>query len=144
MDWTANYHALMEDTMPKKKGELRTPTPYNQQGKEGTYPWKWRWDVPTSKGTGTPYVVSVRENVNGANFAPIWGCNCAAGKNNNPLCQHRQRVQYDIVTAPNMLRNLPSHIRSLVAPNLNVVQSNLAAGDRGIQPEGTRGLKVVL
>jgi hypothetical protein len=43
--------------MPKKQ------FPYNQKGRLGTYPWLWAWDVPTSKGTGTPYVVSVRDVV---------------------------------------------------------------------------------
>jgi hypothetical protein len=127
--------------MPKKV------FPYNLFGREGTYPWAWTWDVPTSKGTGTPYVVSVRR-LEGDGETPImWGCNCQAGKNGHPICQHRQRVMYDIVTQPDMLRNLPERIREIAAPNVKVVQPNMsnASGSKVVAYDaaGRRNLKAV-
>lgn len=120
--------------MPKKL------FPYNQQGFAATYPWVWTWNVPRSKGTGTPYKVSVRMMTTTNEI--IWGCDCTAGRNGAPSCQHRMRVQYDLVTVPGMLLELPAHVREIAAPNLVAVHST--TGDRGIQPEGMRGLKVVL
>lgn len=118
--------------------------PYNQHGHSGTYPWTWAWDVPTSKGTGTPYVVSVRRMT--TTNEVIWGCNCQAGRNGHPICQHRQRVMYEIVTVEDMLRNLPENIRELVAPNLKVVQPNIrATGDRAVDLHNNdRRIKVVM
>lgn len=126
--------------MPKK-GEH----PYNRLGRLGTYPWRWAWEVPTSKGTGTPYIVSVRGATIDAET--IWGCNCAAGKNGHPSCQHRMRVKYDIVTVPNMLANLPAEVRALVAPNTSVI--GFAVGKPSTKVDGIpntqdeRRLKVV-
>lgn len=118
--------------------------PYNQHGHAGTYPWTWAWDVPTSKGTGTPYVVSVRRMATTNEI--IWGCNCTAGRNGHPICQHRQRVMYEIVTVEDMLRNLPANIRELVAPNLTVVQpkTNMSSGTRVVELNTGRRIKVVL
>lgn len=108
--------------MPKKM------FPYNQKGREGTSPWLWAWDVPRSKGTGTPYVVSVRDFTSPDGTGEvIWGCNCAAGRNGHPSCQHRMRVRYEIVTVPNMLANLPMKVREIVAPNFSALPTKSRA-----------------
>lgn len=118
--------------MPKKQ------FPYNQKGRLGTYPWLWAWDVPTSKGTGTPYVVSVRD-VNGA---PEWGCNCMAGKNGHPTCQHRMRVQYDLATVPYMINQLSRPVRDVVAPH--AIVSSYAGREEEIPATEGRRIKVVV
>jgi hypothetical protein len=121
--------------MPKKL------FPYNQQGFEARYPWVWTWNVPRSKGTGTPYKVSVRTMVDtDGKTITLWGCDCTAGRNGAASCQHRMRVQYDLVTVPGMLLGIPAHVREIAAPNLVAVSTS----GREIQPEGMRGLKVVL
>jgi hypothetical protein len=78
----------------------------------------------------------------------IWGCDCAAGKNGHPSCQHRMRVQYDLVTQPDMLRNLPEKVREIAAPNVKVVQPNMnnASGSKVVAYDaaGRRNLKAVL
>lgn len=118
--------------------------PYSHQGHTGTAPWVWAWDVPRSKGTGKPYTVSVRRMNDLKEI--IWGCDCMAGKNGQPSCQHRMRVQYDLITVEDMLRNLPDYVREIAAPNLKVVQPNMdrASGDRAIRLDEGRRIKVVL
>jgi len=119
--------------MPKKL------FPYNQQDKVGMQPWLWTWNVSNSKGTGT-YKVSVRQMDDAGHRITLWGCNCTAGKNGAATCQHRMRVQYDLVTVPGMLMGIPEYVRAIAAPNLVAISTS----GREVQPEGMRGLKVVL
>jgi len=119
--------------------------PYNQRGRESDSGWNWAWDVPRSKGTGTPYVVSVRRMTNTGEV--IWGCNCAAGRNGHPSCQHRMRVQFEIVTVQGMLASLPLKVRELVAPNFAAIQPKQvynAPTARELMQDGDRRLKVVI
>lgn len=83
----------------------------------------WAWNVPRSKGTGTPYTVSVRW----LGDEVFWGCNCMAGKNGHPSCQHRMRVQFEIVTVKDMLKNLPLHVREIVAPSFSALPTRVQA-----------------
>jgi hypothetical protein len=64
-----------------------------------------------------------------------------------PIFPYNQRVQYDLVTQPDMLRNLPEHVREIAAPNVKVVQPNTnnASGSKGVAYDaaGRRNLKAV-
>jgi hypothetical protein len=149
MDWTDHYYEFRRAyTMPKQM------FPYDLHGhKADNPPWAWQWNVPRSKGTGTPYRVSVRRMTHLMNNEVIWGCDCAAGKNGSPSCQHRMRVQYDLVTQQDMLRNLPEHVREIAAPNVQVVtvralfgvSLNNASGSKVVAYDtaGRRNLKAV-
>lgn len=119
--------------------------PYNQRGRESDNGWNWAWDVPRSKGTGTPYVVSVRRMTHTGEV--IWGCNCAAGRNGHPSCQHRMRVQFEIVTVQGMLASLPFKVREMVAPDFAAIQPKQvysAPTARELMQDGDRRLKVVI
>ena len=153
MNWTRAYHAVINeilfDSQPNNEAQPmpKKSAPYNHRGREGTSPWFWAWDVPTSKGTGTPYIVSVRANINGAPFEAIWGCNCAAGRNGHPSCQHRMRVLYEIVTVQGMLASLPLDVRRIVAPDFAAVQSTQvysAPTPRELTQSDDRRFKVVI